>query len=366
MRRVVVYDVPDGAHIGVVTFRSVASTVAPLTYIESEDSDMRQRVGSSLPRNPSTVPESQKCLLCGLQEAVRVLDEDNKGADGATIILVTTGSGPAPRREVDEMITLSAQRNLRIEVVLYPLTERRGAASASHGLEPLVEATHGTLHTVMDEGVGNDSKVKMMVALMDALLAAVQRNAPPSSSSTVLVHSADYPGGIASMSDGSFALDSSLGPDARFSVYYYDLNHVGNIIQLTAPSGHMIASVNVQEEDGDVNMIFVNLEKAERGLWAYSVENRADSHQGLYVQVTAKRNSSSGLNVRLWTSSGSRTINSSDPSSPVRLYAEVKMGVAPVMKARVVAKLQRLGTNTTGSNYRPIYLDLWDNGIGGK
>lgn len=104
----------------------------------------------------------------------------------------------------------------------------------------------------------------------------------------------------------------------------------------------------------------------QRGLWAYSVENRADSHQGLYVQVTAKRNSSSGLSVRLWTSSGSRPVNSSDPSSPVRLYAEVKVGVAPVMNARVVAKLQRLGTNATGSNYRPIYLDLFDNGIGGE
>ena len=48
------------------------------------------------------------------------------------------------------------------------------------------------------------------------------------------------------------------------------------------------------------------------------MENRADSHQGLYVQVTAKRNSSAGLAVRLWTSSGSRTINASDPSQPVR------------------------------------------------
>lgn len=84
------------------------------------------------------------------------------------------------------------------------------------------------------------------------------------------------------------------------------------------------------------------------------------------MQVTAKRNSSSGLSVKLWTSSGSRPVNSSDPSSPIRLYAEVKVGVAPVMNARVMAKLQRLGTNATGSNYRPIQLDLWDNGIGGE
>lgn len=286
MRRVVVYDVPNGTHVGVVTFRSVASTVAPLTYIESDDSDMRQRVGSSLPRNPSTVPESQKCILCGMQEAVRVLDEDPKGADGATLILITTGSGPPTRRNVDEMITLAEQRNLRIEVVLYPLTERRGAATASHGLEDLVAATHGSLHTVMDEGVGNDSKVKMMVALMDALLAAVQRNAPPAAGSTVLVHSADYPGGIASMSEGTFALDASLGSDARFSVYYYDLNHVGNIIQLTAPSGHKIASVNVQEEDGDVNMIFVNLEKAEVSEGEFGRVSKSPVITCLYLQAS--------------------------------------------------------------------------------
>ncbi|KAK8744770.1 hypothetical protein OTU49_000604, partial [Cherax quadricarinatus] len=365
MRRVVVYDVPDGAHVGVVTFHSVARTVAPLTFIESEDSDMRQRVGSSLPRNPSTTPESHKCILCGLKEALRVLDDTNKKENGATVILITTGSGPTPQREVKQMRNLAEQRHLRIEVVLYPLTERRGAATASHGLEVLVEQSRGSIFTVMDEGVGNDSKVKMMVALMDALLASVQRSAPSSApGAPVLVHSAAYPGGIASMSAGSFALDDSLGPNARFSVYYYDLNHVGNAIQLTAPSGQLIASVNVQEEDGDVNMIFIILEKAERGLWTYSVENRADSHQGLYVQVTAKRNTSTGLQVRLWTSSGSQPVNSSDPSTPVIIYAEVKAGVAPIMDARVVARLQRLGTNATGSNYHPIFLDLWDNGIG--
>ncbi|KAK4325545.1 hypothetical protein Pmani_003892 [Petrolisthes manimaculis] len=374
MRRVVVYDVRDHSHVGVITFNTVAHTVAPITYIESEDSDFRQRVG------PSAVPESQKCLLCGLQEAERLLSADPKGSDGVTIILITTGSGQIPQRQMDEIIRIAQHRNMKIEVVLYPLSERRGAAATSHGLETLMEATRGSLFTVMDEGVGNDSKVKMMVALMDALLAAVQQNTPPSASgTTVLVHNAAYPGGISSMSAGTFALDDSLGPNARFSVYYYDLNHVGNAIQLTAPSGQTIAAVNVQEEDGDVNMIFINLEKAEVSLilclikaevslllcLRQSVENRADSHQELYVQITAKRNSSSGLVVRLWTSTGSRPINSSDPSSPVVVYVEVKGGVAPIMDAKVVARLQRRGTNDTGTNYEPLNLHLWDNGIGG-
>lgn len=266
MRRVVVYDVPNGAHVGVLTFNSDGRIVAPLTFIDSEDSDMRQRVGSSLPRNPSGVPESQKCILCGLQEALKVLGNDGKHGRDTTVILITTGSSPTSEKEVVSMTSLAEQNHLRIEVVLYPLTEHRGAPQTYHGLEALVEATQGSIFTVMDEGVGNDSKVKMMVALMDALLAAVQRSVPPSApGAPVLVHSADYPGGIASVSAGTFALDDSLGPDARFSVYYYDLNHVGNAIHLTAPSGHKIASVNVQEEDGDVNMIFINLEKAEVG-----------------------------------------------------------------------------------------------------
>ncbi|XP_066987727.1 calcium-activated chloride channel regulator 1-like isoform X1 [Macrobrachium rosenbergii] len=365
MRRVVVYDVPSGSRVGVVTFHSTSETQASMTYIEGEDYELRQRVGSALPRNPSLVPESQKCILCGLQEAIRVIGENDQSSAGATVVLITTGSGPTPVQEVSEMMRLAKSHQVKIEVVLYPLSERRGAPAVSHGLEELVEATKGSIFTVMDEGVGNDSKVKMMVALMDAMLATITKSAPPNAAGTsVLVHSDAFPGGISSTSRGTFALDDSLGPNARFSVYYYDLNHVGNTIQLTSPSGEVIASGNVQEEDLNVNMIFVNLEKAERGLWTYSVENRADSHQGLYVQVTAKRNSSTGLQVRLWTSTGSRPVNTSDPSTPVIIYAEVKEGNAPILDARVVARIQRLGSNATGSNYNPIFLDLWDNGIG--
>lgn len=101
-------------------------------------------------------------------------------------------------------------------------------------------------------------------------------------------------------------------------------------------------------------------------MWSYTVENRADSHQGLYVQVTAKRNTSSGLNVRLWTSSGSLPINASDPSNPVILYAQVLNNRATVLNAKVIAILQRLGTNETGSSYNPIHVELRDNGNGGN
>ena len=104
----------------------------------------------------------------------------------------------------------------------------------------------------------------------------------------------------------------------------------------------------------------------QRGLWTYKVENRADSHQGLYVQVTAKRNTSSGLRVKLWTTATDQSINGSDPSNAVILFASVTVGEAPVLNAKVIAKLQRLGVNATKSSYQPIYVPLIDNGIGGE
>ncbi|XP_018008279.1 calcium-activated chloride channel regulator 2-like [Hyalella azteca] len=368
VRRVAVYDIPDGAHVALVVFNSVARTVAPLSKMDSV-SDVRQRVGSSLPRNPSTVPESHKCVLCGLQEALRALDSDSIGAAGANIILITTGAGAATHHQMDEMIRLVQSRRVRVTPILYPLTERPGTASssASQSLESLVLASGGSTRTftVMDEGVGNDSKVSMLVALMDALLAAVRVSGPVDAVDTpVIVESTAYPGGIASMSSGSFTLDDSLGPDVRFSVYYYDLNHVGNAIQLTTPTGQVMSSVNMQEEDGDANVIFVNIPKAERGIWRYKVENRADSHQGLHVQVAAWPSKNRNVNVRVWTSNDGAELNPSDPAQPIILFAEVRDGDYPILNAHVVAKLQRLGTNTTGSGYKPTFIELFDKGIG--
>ncbi|KAK3855980.1 hypothetical protein Pcinc_037649, partial [Petrolisthes cinctipes] len=366
VRRVVVYDIPDGDYVALVVFNSVARTSAPLSRMDSL-SDVRQRVGSSLPRNPSPVPESNKCVLCGLQEAIRTLDAEPAGAVGATVILVTTGKGPMYQREVEEMERLATNRGVRVDTVLYPMTERVGilGGSDSRGLQSLVSATHGFSFTVMDEGVGNDSKVSMMVALMDALLAAVRRSEPPAApGAPVLIHSQSYPGGIASMSVGSFTLDDSLGPHVRLSIYYYDLNHVGNTVQLTTPSGETMSNVNMQEEDGDANVIFVNIPKAERGQWQYRVENRADSHQGLNIQVSGKESARRKISLRVWTSATNNAINASDPSLPIIVYAEVKEEEMPIVNAKVTAKLQRLGTDTNGSTYSSLMVDLFDNGYG--
>ncbi|CAL4177136.1 unnamed protein product, partial [Meganyctiphanes norvegica] len=361
VRRVVVYDMPDDTHVGVVVFNSVARTTASLALMDSV-SDIRQRIGSSMPRNPSHVPEKHKCILCGIQEALRALDMDPQGADGATIILLTSGAGATPKREMDEMVRLSTVRGIRIDAIIYPFTEQQTKLVNSHGLEKLVSTTHGSIYSVMDEGVGNDSKINMMISLMNSLLAAVRKASLVSSSgASLIVHSKAYPGGVSHVARGSFTIDDSISSDARFAVYYYDITHVGNTLELITPSGNIMSSVNMQEEDGDANVIFMNIPMTERGEWHYQVENRADSHQGLQIEVTSVESENRLIRLHIWTNVDSVNNTSSDP---IIIYAEIKDGMLPILHAKVTAKVQRLGIDTNGNEHTPIYFYLQDNGLG--
>ena len=360
LRHLVVYDVPDGTYVSLVVFNSEAKTNARMFRMDS-DSDVRQRLGSSLPRNPSMVQESHKCVLCGLQEAIRTLDGGRGGPAGASIILITNREGVATQHDLTQMIQLATENQVQVNVILYPVSEQRGQLSQpSHPLDALVDATRGSSFTVMDEGVGNDSKLSMMVSLINALQSVVHQGARSDYRKPVKIHSRMYPGGITSIAQGTFVIDESLSRDARFSIYYNDLSHVGNTVELVSPRGVAMTDVSMLEEDGDANVIFVNIKSAERGQWSYRVENKADSHQGLHIQVQANEASSRNMALRVWTSSSSNT-----SSSPSVVYAEVREDDIPVMNARVTATLQRLGNSANGSTYAPIVFSLFDNGVGG-
>ncbi|XP_069194169.1 calcium-activated chloride channel regulator 1 [Procambarus clarkii] len=159
VRRVVVYDLPNGAQVAVAVFNAEDREAAPLsTVLESTISDLRERVGSSLPRNPSNVRESQACVVCGIKRAVRVLEEGGAPPQAANIVLVTSG-GDGRENEADEVRSLVQKYGLRLLLVLYPLAERPGLPAPPHALVPIARESGGRVFTVMDEGVGIDSKV---------------------------------------------------------------------------------------------------------------------------------------------------------------------------------------------------------------
>lgn len=73
-------------------------------------------------------------------------------------MLVTSG-GDGRENEADEVRSLVQKYGLRLLLVLYPLAERPGLPAPPHALVPIARESGGRVFTVMDEGVGIDSKV---------------------------------------------------------------------------------------------------------------------------------------------------------------------------------------------------------------
>lgn len=72
----------------------------------------------------------------------------------------------------------------------------------------------------------------------------------------------EFPGGIISISQGYFNIDESLGGEIRFALTYYALGHVGNMVNLIDPNNRVLETLHLQEEDGDVNTIFITVTNA--------------------------------------------------------------------------------------------------------
>ncbi|XP_042871894.1 calcium-activated chloride channel regulator 3A-1-like [Penaeus japonicus] len=366
VRKVVTYDVPDGYSVGLVVFDSAAATKYPLTRLT--DGATREKVGSSLPRNPSQEPHHKRCLQCGLREALRMLRQDGSGGGAGHVVLVTASSGePLDAARADEASRALAAAGVVLHAIVYPLTERYPTPGA--GLETVAALSGGRTHIVPDQGIGADSKLSMYYNLLDSLYTALAAVTGP----TVLpvkVHSAEHPGGRAAVSQGTFALDPHLGADTVFAIFYYHVTHVGNLIHLVSPQGQVIDTANMQKEDANINMITVRLAEAQAtaGQWHYKVENRADSHQALYVQVTSRpraRTDTPPATVRTWTSHPLSLVNASDISRPLALFAEARVGVAPVEGAKVTATITRLGYTDNGTLHEPLEVVLYDNGLTG-
>lgn len=362
VRKLVTYDVPDGYSVGMVVFDSIAATKYPLTTLT--DGATREKVGSSLPRNPSQEGEHKRCVMCGLREALQLLHHDGPGGH---VVMVTGGGGSGTLRESEatEAMHMLADARVSLHVIIYPHTEKYPRPNA--GLESLAIRSGGHTFIVPDEGIGADSKLGMYYNLLDSLyhtLSAVAgRSALP-----VKVHSAEHPGGRVPVSEGSFLVDPALGADTVFAIFYYDVTHVGNLIHLVSPQGQVIDTANMQKEDANINMITVRLVEAQvtPGLWRYKVANRADSHQALYVQVTSRprpRPETPRVNARAWISHAMGLVNATDISRPLALYTEVVAGVAGVEGATVTAKIIRLGFTNNGTQHTPLDVSLFDNGL---
>ncbi|KAG0730247.1 hypothetical protein GWK47_028655 [Chionoecetes opilio] len=138
VRKLLVYDVPAGSMVGVVKFDQTANTKLPLEMLPSTLNERQRLATASMPRNPSNVAQSQKCIICGLEEAARMLEENGSSAAGGVILLVTSGSPlPLTPYDIEQMGAVVTQRGARVVPILYPVTARNPKPSS--GVETLAQ-----------------------------------------------------------------------------------------------------------------------------------------------------------------------------------------------------------------------------------
>ncbi|CAL4125354.1 unnamed protein product [Meganyctiphanes norvegica] len=366
IHKTVAYDIPDGYNVGLVVFNSMATIKYHLTTLTDGSSGTREKVGFSLPRNPSREVQQKRCIICGLKEALQVLHQGGPPA-GGHIIIITGDSGTIDEAESIEAQKLIDDSQITLHSIVYPLTDKFPRPGG--GLEFLAEHSGGHSFIVPDEGYGSASRLGMYYNLLDGLYHTLTTIAPRAAL-PVKVHSKEHPGGLKQMSQGSFLVDPALGVDTVFAIFYYDVNHVGNQVHLVSPNGQVIDTVNMQKEYHNINMITVRLAEAQviPGLWKYKVENLADSHQALYVQVTSRPLSnpdSPQVSVRGWINDPYAQVNNSDISLLLALYAEVTADNGAVEGATITATITRLGQMENGTDHERMSVQLLDNGLMG-
>lgn len=364
VRKVVAYDIPDGFRVGLIVFDSKAKVKHHLSPLV--DSEIREKIGSSLPRNPSDIGENQRCVLCGLEASLDLLKK-NGGSQGGDIILVTAGSSKLSEHDKHKAKIMLQDAGVTLNLVIYPLVDRFPQPGSS--LEYVTATSGGQSFIISDEGIGDSSRVGMYYGLLDALYYSVG-NVAGWRGLPIKIHEAEHPGGLSAKSEGSFLVDPSLSSNINFAIFFYDVGHVGNAVHLISPHNQEIDTSNMQSEDGNMNMIKVQLSGSQvvPGLWRYSIDNKADSHQGLFIQVTSKPyipqyGQSSQVEVRGWTNHASGEVNATDISKPLAIFAEVRTGAGPIEGARVTANLTRLGLANNGTFHKPVEVILVDNGL---
>ncbi|CAL4188735.1 unnamed protein product, partial [Meganyctiphanes norvegica] len=350
IQKTVTYDIPEGYNVGLVVFNSMATIKYQLTALTDGPSGTREKVGFSLPRNPSKEGQHRRCIICGLRKTLQVLRHRGPTA-GGHIILITGDSGTIGETESIEAQNLIGDSQITLHSIVYPLTDKFPRPGG--GLEYLAAHSGGQTFMVPDEGYGSVSRLGMYYNLLDGLYHTLATIAPQAAL-PVKVHSEEHPGGLKQMSQGSFMVDPALGVDTVFAIFYYDVTHVGNQVHLENPHGQVIDTVNMQKEYHNINMITVRLDEAQviPGLWKYKVENLADSHQALYVQVTSRPRSTTDspeISVRGWSNHPDAQVNASDISLLLALYAEVTADNGAVEGANVTATITRLGLTVNGT-----------------
>lgn len=330
-------EVPKDAAVGLITFNETAVERWPMSKLKDEQE--RQQLLKTMPARAS----GYTCIGCGLQLAMTQLFNYRRSF-GGTIILVTDGEENR-RPFVWEIEAELIKYKVRVISIAF-------SESASHSLETIAEKTEGKVFFVsVKAGVQ-----ALGAAFFESLSYQVTNIDYP-----IKVHDERYNAENKLNYVGNFTVDSTLGNDTVVNFVYLNKDDI-ETISINGPETE-ISTKDKHPKRGQ-RVIFVDADKLIKfrfsylkpGKYFYVIFRNKLHQQDVTVTVTsmASQKLMKPITTRCWTE---KELSVSGMPRFI-IFAEVKQGMNPVIKASVVAKIQRPDDNG------PVFLELFDNGSG--
>ncbi|XP_076431215.1 calcium-activated chloride channel regulator 1 isoform X1 [Peromyscus maniculatus bairdii] len=311
--------VEQGSWVGMVTFDSAAYVQRELTQINSATD--RDLLAKSLP----TISSGGTSICSGLQTAFTVIKKKYP-TDGSEIVLLTDGE--------DSTISTCFDMVKKSGAIIH--TVALGPAAAKE-LEQLSKMTGG-LQTYASDQAQNNGLVDAFAALSSGNGAVSQRSIQLESRGVNLQKN--------QWMNGSVIVDSTVGKDTLFLVTW---TTQAPQILLWDPSGTKQGGFVI---DTATKMAYFQVPgTAKVGSWKYSLQA---SSQTLTLTVTSRAASATLPPI---TVTPIVNKNTGKFPSPVRVYATIRQGASPILRASVTALIESVNGKTET-------LELLDNGAG--
>uniref|UniRef100_A0A8C1MRT6 Chloride channel accessory 1 n=1 Tax=Cyprinus carpio TaxID=7962 RepID=A0A8C1MRT6_CYPCA len=312
--------IEDQASVAMVTFSTDASTLSPLTRIDSDTT--RERLVTLLPKTASGSTYICKGLNLGLQ----VLNKDNGDAIGDEIIFLTDG-------EASDNLNSCVPSAINSGAVIHTIALGNKADKA---LREMAYKTEGKFITASDDILSN----QLLNGFSSLTVPTGDQTKEPLDS--VGAKTSDW-------FNGTVPVDQTVGTRTSFTITYE--TSLPNIY-ITSPSGSIYDQMRMRHDESTKTVTLKVPGIAETGDWKYSI--KSPKLQSLTVTATSQ---AARADVPPIIVKANMDQKFNDGTKPMTVFAEVSQNYKPVINAEVWATLEP----DSGSAET---LQLLDNGAG--
>ncbi|KAI2644946.1 Calcium-activated chloride channel regulator 4 [Labeo rohita] len=313
--------IEDQARVGIVTFSSSASTLSPLTTIDSDTT--RENLIKLLP----TLAGGWTYMCLGLSQGLKVLQKDGD-VSGDELIFLTDGMAT-------DNVAGCAPSAIQSGAIIHTLAFGN---SADPALTEMANKTGGIFKIASDNMTSN----QLMDVFASLTLSTGDYTSEPVQLESAGARTSDW-------FNGTVSVDQTVGNKTSF-VLIYEISFPSIYIQ--SPSGLVYTQTNMSH-DGSLKTVTLNIPgTAEPGDWKYSIQTT--TLQSFTITATSHAARANVPPIIVKTRMNQQF---SDGTKPMIVFAEVSQNYRPVINAEVWATLE--------SENGPVKtLQLLDNGAG--